>query len=377
MNDNRTITLYCQEGSSDKVYQLNMLAVEGGYGLFYANAKRGQALKLSPKGNSPISFEVATKEFDKIVKGKKTSKKSPYVESIDGGQSLELSQRANEDSGIRPKLMNEITKSQALKLCLDPLWGMQPKFDGERRPVIIANGTADGTNRYGEITGGLSTSIKSSLEGFVDMIFDSEDLGTFLAAFDLLEHMGKDLRSMPFIKRYETLSQAIEFNEAIRLSPLATSVKDKQAMLRHAIDEDKEGVVFILLSAPYVSGKASSGGNILKYKLYDEASVIVTGINVQRSVKIAVLDTDGKPVDVGNVTIPSNAAIPLVNSVIEVKYLYAFPNGGKLFQPSLLKSRPDLRICECVQTQLKYKPANLRSSIYMPSQMVANRSNLL
>jgi bifunctional non-homologous end joining protein LigD len=62
-------------------------------------------------------------------------------------------------------------------------------------------------------------------------------------------------------------------------------------------------------------------------------------------------------VTIGNVTIPPNKDIPSVGDIIEVKYLYAY-KGGSLYQPSLLKPRPDLRVEECVIGQLKYKPEN-------------------
>ena len=353
-NHIKSITLYSKENGSDKVYQLQMNPVEGGYGLMYANGKRGSALKPKPKTTTPLSLEAATKEFNKIVNSKKKSK-SRYTESADGGETLVLSEKANQDSGIRPQLLNEITEDQANKLCLDPRWVMQPKFDGERRPVVVKNGNSDGTNRYGEFTGGLSASIKAAIDG-ADKVFDSEDLGAFLAVFDLLEYDGNDLRSLPFIERYKKLTQVLNVNASIRISPLAQTTQEKQAMLQRAIDENQEGVVFKLADAPYTAGRPNSGGTALKYKLYDEASIIVLKQNTKRSIQMGVLDDNQQIIPIGNVTIPANAEIPSVGDIIEVRYLYAYPNGGSLYQPIFEKPRPDLRRSECKQTQLKYKP---------------------
>jgi bifunctional non-homologous end joining protein LigD len=48
-------------------------------------------------------------------------------------------------------------------------------------------------------------------------------------------------------------------------------------------------------------------------------------------------------VSVGNVTIPVNFDIPRVGSVVEVRYLYAYP-GGSLYQPVYLGARTDVDV---------------------------------
>jgi bifunctional non-homologous end joining protein LigD len=69
-----------------------------------------------------------------------------------------------------------------------------------------------------------------------------------------------------------------------------------------------------------------------------------------------VLLDGGKRVAVGNVTVPANQQIPKAESVIEVRYLYAFP-GGSLFQPICLGQRDDVDPAACTLVQLKYKAA--------------------
>jgi len=81
--------------------------------------------------------------------------------------------------------------------------------------------------------------------------------------------------------------------------------------------------------------------------------VIVTQINAKRSVAVAVRDGE-QFIEVGNVTIPPNQDVPAVNTVIEVRYLYAYP-GGSLYQPTYLGVRDDLGVDDCVLAQLKYK----------------------
>jgi hypothetical protein len=67
-NNEKTITLYSQQGSSDKVYMLQISKIaEGEYILNYANAKRGQALNIQQKGTATFTLEAANKEFDKVI----------------------------------------------------------------------------------------------------------------------------------------------------------------------------------------------------------------------------------------------------------------------------------------------------------------------
>ncbi len=90
----------------------------------------------------------------------------------------------------------------------------------------------------------------------------------------------------------------------------------------------------------------------LSGQFYATASV-VTKINAKRSVAVAIL-AEERRVGVGNVTIPPNKDVPTVNSVIEVRYLYAYP-GGSLYQPTYIGVRDDVGVKDCVISQLKYK----------------------
>ena len=55
-------------------------------------------------------------------------------------------------------------------------------------------------------------------------------------------------------------------------------------------------------------------------------------------------------------TIPPNHSIPPPRSIVEVRYLYAFP-GGCVFQPVYLGPRDDVTPQECHISQLKLKAA--------------------
>jgi bifunctional non-homologous end joining protein LigD len=108
------------------------------------------------------------------------------------------------------------------------------------------------------------------------------------------------------------------------------------------------------LDAPYSPGRPASGGTQLKHKFCATLSVVVATANPQRSVGIHLLDGD-EWVTAGNVTIPPNHDVPQVGAVVEVKYLYAMPGSGCLYQPVYLGLRSDVEKRECVVSQLKFK----------------------
>ena len=70
---------------------------------------------------------------------------------------------------------------------------------------------------------------------------------------------------------------------------------------------------------------------------------------------LGLLDDAGQRVPAGNVTIPSNHAIPQMGTVAEVRYLYAHRESGAIYQPVYLGPRDDIPTEECTVDQLKFK----------------------
>jgi bifunctional non-homologous end joining protein LigD len=353
----REVMLYCQDQNSDKVYGLQINAVDGGFNVYYCNGKRGATLK--PKlinTKEPVNRVEADKIFDDKMKAKKKGKsgKSIYQESQDGGASLVISDNGGKNSGIEPQLLNEIDEVEALRLCHDPLWIAEQKHDGERRPLEIKDSTVSGTNRYGEYTSGMKQELFDKIDPSVNMILDTEDMGSYLMAFDILSFNGSDLRNFNTKKRKEILKDALVNQSGIKYNPIATTTEEKLALLEEMRINNHEGLVFKLLSSPYVGGRPNTGGTQLKFKFHHEASVLVKDINTQRSFQMEVIDENGDMFPLGNCTIPANQNIPKIGDVIEVVYRYA-NKSGKLNQPTFGKARTDLRKSECVKSQLVYK----------------------
>lgn len=149
----------------------------------------------------------------------------------------------------------------------------------------------------------------------------------------------------------------VDWRTSCRGNPLSSGFPENSSRSRKGFGFDSrtegaEGVVFKRLSAPYKPGRPNSGGDQFKYKFVETASVVVTAINACRSVGIGVWqDEELRPA--GNVTIPPDA-VPAVGSIVEVRYLYAMPGSGALYQPVYRGERDDITSAECTRSQLKF-----------------------
>ncbi|REM68533.1 hypothetical protein DSI38_05410, partial [Mycobacterium tuberculosis] len=62
-------------------------------------------------------------------------------------------------------------------------------------------------------------------------------------------------------------------------------------------------------------------------------------------------DEAGAMVDLGNVTVPPNEALPAVGALVEVRYLYRYA-GGKFEQPVYKGQRTDMTTADAVLSQV-------------------------
>ena len=199
---------------------------------------------------------------------------------------------------------------------------------------------------------------RSALALLGDFLIDGEAVGDVLHVFDVLEREGIDLRHLPYRQRLVELLNLLATGsaESFLWVPCYWDVREKSELLQILRLENKEGIVFKRASAPYTAGRPASGGDQYKFKFVETASVIVSAVNARRSVAIALMNGTIS-VAAGNVTIPPDHPIPVIGQVVEVRYLYAFPESGVLYQPVYLGMREDIDPAECLVEQLKYKPA--------------------
>ena len=354
-NPNPSITLYFRAGSSDKVYQAGIEPKGDGFVVNFAYGRRGSTLQTGTKTAKPVPMDVAVKVYDKLVAEKMAKGYTPGED----GTPYQATDREALATGIFPQLLNSIDEDQAERLICDDDWLMQEKFDGKRIMNRRQGGQVTGINRKG-LTVALPQPIaEHTLELAGQWLMDGEAMGDVYVAFDLLELANADLRQAPYSDRLGSLSHMpiLMGKGSIRLVKTAFTTAQKREMLAQLRRENREGAVFKRASAPYTPGRPASGGDQLKLKFTATASCIVTGVSKgKRSVELAVLDKDANQVVIGKVTIPPNQPIPKAGSVVEVRYLYAYP-GGSLFQPFCLGVRDDIEPAACTLDQLKYKAA--------------------
>lgn len=379
-------TLYYRQGTSDKVYVIEKAMEGSGFVVKFGYGRRGASLKYGLKTQIPVDEATADKIFSSVFKKQvgegytDDPSGTPYAPcSFDINNPRPAAAKsgftaltaAAEPTGINVQLLNSIEEHQLPLLLQSDAVGMQEKHDGKRLVLVMKAGEVYAVNRLGLRTGShivYETALKTiavlcqkffGTEIF-QLVIDGESIGEKYYAFDLLELNDVDFRSEPYLKRWERLKTIVYAGNIkpatanIQLSDLKRSETAKRQLFEAVENARGEGVVFKDLNAPYESGRPSSGGTQLKYKFWEAATCLVAGQNDdKRSVKLQVVDKQGNLRDVGNCTIPVNFNIPLKGALVEVRYLYAYPDGA-LYQPIYQGERSDKQTPDS-HASLKFK----------------------
>ena len=351
MEECKSTSLYYREGSSDKEYHVRLETKGDGFVVNIAFGRRGSTLSTGTKTTAPVYYDAALMVFNKLVREKKAK---GYTEGS-SGTPYQHTENQSQVSGLLPQLLNSVDEVEVARLTSNPSWGMQEKKDGRRLLLRKEQSVIEGINKKGLLVGVSETVVKTARELPGDFVIDGEAIGDYLHAFDLLFLNGEDLRSQPYRQRYIALLNLLAggLPKHIKVVSLWTDSMDKASWLRTLKEQKAEGVVFKLMNAPYTAGRPNSGGSQLKHKFVATLSAVVAKVNQQRSVGLRLLDHEGwQPV--GNVTIPPNQPVPNLGAVVEVRYLYAYPDGS-LYQPVYLGERSDVDVTECVVSQMKFK----------------------
>jgi len=347
-----SVTLYYREGSSNKVYQVS---IEPSGDLFLVNftyGRRGSTLQTGSKTSTPVDYETAKRVYDKLVREKMAK---GYTAGPDGTP-YQHTDKADRVTSILPQLLNAIEESEANQLVHDRDHCAQEKFDGRRVLIRKHGAEIHGINRKGLLIGVPEPVFQSTRSIPGDFVIDGECVGDVLYAFDLLETSEGDQRANGYHTRYLRLMNVLgaAMQKNIILAETAFTPKQKVQLLKDLRQQNKEGIVFKRLNAPYSPGRPNSGGAQLKHKFYATLSAVVAQVNEKRSVEVRLLNCKGW-IPCGNVTIPANFQIPAVGEVVEIRYLYAFKESNALYQPVYLGPRQDVEQHECVLSQLKFK----------------------
>jgi bifunctional non-homologous end joining protein LigD len=345
------VTLYYREGSSDKVYQAAIEPMGDEFVVNFAYGRRGSTLTTGTKTSLPVDYDTAKKIFAKLVSGKKAK---GYTEGENGTPYQHTDKQA---SGILPQLLNAIEEADVERLIQDDGYCAQEKFDGRHLLIRKQDDHIEGINKKGLLVGlpeTVSNDIRTLPGSFIP---DGESIGDDYHVFDLLEWNGENLRPLPYRKRLERLASLLlstANHPHVKLVETAFTPLRKFTLWHSLRRENREGIVFKRLDAPYTPGKPNSGGPQLKFKFVATLSAIIAKVNAKRSVELSLFKGRSL-ISCGNVTIPANHDIPTVGAVVEVRYLYAYRASHCLHQPVYLGPRDDADPGECLASQLKFK----------------------
>jgi bifunctional non-homologous end joining protein LigD len=357
----RAIQLFFQEGSSDKVYNAQILKDGGAYTVAVQWGRRGSTLSTGNKAVK-VALDAATKTFDKLVR-EKTSK---GYEEVGDKQPAAVAPPEGEGSGSkvtgkRAKVGHAAQLLTALddelEACLaDDALVAQQKLDGIRVLVSVED-TLVATNRDGQAT----ELAKQALAGLAYLpkgtIVDGEVMGDEFWLFDILALAGDDVRDRGYLERWALLDEELEpaLTEGAHVLPVARGAKAKRELHDRLRAASAEGIVFKRGDAPYKSGR---GTTQRKYKFIKSCDVIVLE-NAGNAYRMAVYD--GKTLfDVGRVFAgTTNASRKDLDAALgrgerpicEVKYLYA-TDDHQLFQPVFVRTRDDKPAKSCILAQL-------------------------
>lgn len=350
-------SLYYTSGSSDKEYHAQLEQSGTGYLVNFQYGRRGGALQDGTKTKAPVTLDTAIEAFDKLIK-----EKMAKGYTMDTGGQLYQAVTDKEFTGVLPQLLNEMDKARVPELVADNAWIAQQKEDGHRRMMDKESTDAlvQSINRKG-LRVGLPKETADAfapLNQFAPWRLDGELVGNVFYVFDVLLWAGVDTTTKTVAERLkglENIKTLLDKDGLVRVVYTAHTKADKQALLDKMRAEKREGVVFKRLAAVYVPGRPASGGDQLKHKFVDTATFIVLSHSVaRRSVQLGL---SGVNRELGSVTIPPNMDVPAVGALVEIRYLYAYPDGA-LAQPNYQGLRTDLDAADCVESQLKFKASN-------------------
>lgn len=355
-----SVTLHNTAGGADKIYKLALEPSGDLWVVNYANGRRGSTLASGTKTAKPVPFEQArkicnAKLYEQVGKGYVPIAGSRFGEEMTAEAIATI---AREASGMVPQLLLQIDDESALeRYVADDAYGMEIKYDGERRLIEVKDGTVTGGNRKGQ-TVALGRAIAEAALTLGDIVLDGEQIGDAFYAWDVLSRDGEDLKGHTVAQRKAILDQVFAKGDAGPIQRVTTAygMEAKRKMIGIARSLNDEGVVLKRLDAAYEAGKPGSRATWLKFKFWRSLSAVVGAVNDKRSVTMTLLLDGGAPISVGNVTIPANHQVPSEGDVIEVRYLYAY-EGGSLFQPTYLGRRTDISTEECLASQRIFKRA--------------------
>ena len=371
MSPVRSIRLFFQEGSSDKVYYATILEDGGAYTV---KVEWGRREGSRNQGNKAVkvTLAAANKTFDKLVHEKTVKGYQPITDDVqpaavappEGQGSGSQVHGARAKVGYPAQLLNAIEDHELEAFLRDDHYVAQQKLDGHRVVAHVSKEEIVATNRAGQRT----NVARELLDGLRDLpdgtVVDGEvvahESGAVYWLFDVVRVADRDVTSLGYAERWEILDGELEpgLSGQVRVLPITSGHGKKKALHDKLFASKAEGLVFKDARAPYKSGRPASGGTQRKHKFIKSADVVLLS-NAGNAYQMAVYD-GGKLLDVGKVFAgTTNESRKMIDDLLgdgkrpvaEVKYLYA-TDDDQLFQPVFVRLRDDKPAKACLRSQL-------------------------
>ena len=184
----QNITLYCKQGSSDKVYQASLEPQDGKYIVHFAYGRRGSTLTTGSKTPVAVDYDAARAIYDKLVNEKQAK---GYTIGEDG---TPYQHSEKQTTGIHCQLLNPIEDDQIEKFLNDPAYWAQEKFDGRRLLIRKTGDQITGINRLGLAVAMPQPLVDEGNNCSVDFIMDG-DLSELTGAL-VAEHQAEQLAAL-------------------------------------------------------------------------------------------------------------------------------------------------------------------------------------
>lgn len=350
----RSVNLYNDNNGSDKVINMFIVEVEGGFLMNYENGPKGGTMVPRTKTPSPVSLVDAEKEWDKLFKAKVKPTEYRVMDLLSTEDSYTAPTLNKEYSGKATMMLGEVKDDNHRESLLnDPNYVVQEKFDGEFLKIIVSEDVIKGSNKKGvliNVRDNLAKELRSMKRSFE---VDGEFVGPHFYAFELPSLDGKSALDK-YGDRHQELSKLLLTNAYIHVvQSSGTTRESKLSKIKEIANRGGEGVVFKNLRAPYEPGISDL---ILKDKFTASATVCVLEHNESiESVVVGALDHNGIMQKLNSVGTPKGK--PPIGSIVEVEYLYANPATNRLQQPVFKSVRPEQELSDCKISQFKYKTA--------------------
>ena len=364
----RSISLFFQEGSSDKVYNATIVEDGGAYTVNVQWGRRGSSLNSGSKAVK-VALAVAQRKFDSLVREKRNK---GYEEMTAEVQPAAVAPPEGEGSGSKvggkrakvgmaAQLLNAIEEDDLGTFLADDSHVAQQKLDGQRvlvhvqgdNELIVTNRDGQATDVDTRVFGGLAYLPHGT-------VVDGELLDGAYWMFDVLKLAGDDVMARGYLERHALLDEELEpaLTGEVHILPVAVGKAAKQKLHDKLRKAGAEGIVFKQREAPYKAGRPASGGTQRKHKFIKSADVVILE-NAGNAYLMAVYD--GKKLfEIGKVFAgTTNASRKLLDAalgrgerpVCEVRYLYA-TDDHQLFQPVFVAQRDDKAAAACLRGQL-------------------------